>query len=435
MSIVRVYVWSVSASNLLPPSPHSFNPPPPATLAHTYDIFFNNTTASTFTPSALWLDNVKDTDHWFDNWHFQDNAVGPDASKAPPLAAQNGVWAINTTYSMFSVPYANAWERAFGLRLLTHITGDLHQPLHTVSYYSPMFPHGDQGGNRWKVHDPLDSDITNLHSFFDNGAGILPAPPKNLDQLSVKDQRKLIQSMVSATSGKKTASPLAQIVLRTSRMAAEREALRNGVPPPPSFNDVFETPAGLRWIAQLADKFIKEQPPSDFPKRKTDLHPQVWVEESIKYAVEKIYVGIVPNGNITETYRTTAQTIVHERIALGGYRLGSVVNFLLSADTGPEPIWPSSPKSYKGLAVASLAINALLLIGVGVFMWNRHKKTDEYSHMTDDQPPVEPEEHDYHGFDGVQTNKRYGSPDLVQGGNSHPTGFATPDRLATPVNT
>ncbi len=59
--------------------------------------------------------------------------------------------------------------RAAALAWLIHLTGDLHQPLHCASLFSPEFPEGDEGGNRFWIK-PADRAIP-LHSFWDGLLG------------------------------------------------------------------------------------------------------------------------------------------------------------------------------------------------------------------------------------------------------------------------
>ena len=42
-------------------------------------------------------------------------------------------------------PQKSAAEKAIAICWVEHIIGDLHQPLHAASLYSPEFPKGDQG--------------------------------------------------------------------------------------------------------------------------------------------------------------------------------------------------------------------------------------------------------------------------------------------------
>ena len=56
--------------------------------------------------------------------------------------------------------------RAIALCWILHLTGDIHEPLHTVALFSrAYFPEGDRGGNLIAIK--LDGDVTNLHSVWD----------------------------------------------------------------------------------------------------------------------------------------------------------------------------------------------------------------------------------------------------------------------------
>ncbi|PFH34970.1 hypothetical protein BESB_058570 [Besnoitia besnoiti] len=54
----------------------------------------------------------------------------------------------------------------FYLRMLIHLLGDIHQPLHTTLAFSPAFPDGDRFGSKIPVIGPK-GRATNLHSFWD----------------------------------------------------------------------------------------------------------------------------------------------------------------------------------------------------------------------------------------------------------------------------
>ncbi len=55
------------------------------------------------------------------------------------------------------------------LSFLTHIVGDLHQPLHTVTLFSAAHPDGDRGGNLYNIM--YNNKRTNTHSLWDSGVG------------------------------------------------------------------------------------------------------------------------------------------------------------------------------------------------------------------------------------------------------------------------
>ena len=65
------------------------------------------------------------------------------------------------------------YEKSTALRFLTHVVGDVHQPLHSAELYSEEFPKGDMGGNLFKINYIPDKNINGLHKFFDSGAAML----------------------------------------------------------------------------------------------------------------------------------------------------------------------------------------------------------------------------------------------------------------------
>lgn len=65
---------------------------------------------------------------------------------------------------------AQAIERAEALVLLTHFIADIHQPMHSTTYYSKKHSQGDLGGNLYS----LKGKYTNLHLLWDAAAGAFP---------------------------------------------------------------------------------------------------------------------------------------------------------------------------------------------------------------------------------------------------------------------
>jgi len=68
------------------------------------------------------------------------------------------------------IPYVSLdFGRSWNLRLMIHYVGDIHQPLHSVSRYTPSKPDGDAGGCTYEVErrEPL-MEINNMHSVWDS---------------------------------------------------------------------------------------------------------------------------------------------------------------------------------------------------------------------------------------------------------------------------
>ena len=108
----------------------------------------------------------------------------------PPLRqGLNVVQALQGNLQVWRDAAATDAQRAVALCWILHLTGDLHQPLHTVALFSrAYFPLGDRGGNSIRIQQP--PQPTNLHAVWDglpnNFADQLPAllaiePPANDD--------------------------------------------------------------------------------------------------------------------------------------------------------------------------------------------------------------------------------------------------------------
>ena len=70
---------------------------------------------------------------------------------------------------MLSARNTSAEDRAIYLSWMIHLIGDLHQPLHCSSLFTPEHPNGDKGGNDLFVK-PGEAGIS-LHSFWDGLLG------------------------------------------------------------------------------------------------------------------------------------------------------------------------------------------------------------------------------------------------------------------------
>ena len=85
----------------------------------------------------------------------------------PPLRQDlNVVQALQGNLRVWQDADAADADKAVALCWILHLTGDLHQPLHTVALFSrTYFPGGDRGGNDIRIDNILDSN--NLHAVWD----------------------------------------------------------------------------------------------------------------------------------------------------------------------------------------------------------------------------------------------------------------------------
>jgi S1/P1 Nuclease len=115
--------------------------------------------------AACWPDDIRPSRPETKRWHYVDvpgGAAGYDAARdcAPTPEGDCLVAAIERSAATLRDRGRPKPERAEALRFLSHLVGDLHQPLHCDD-------HGDRGGNDVSL-DFLD-EATNLHALWDSG--------------------------------------------------------------------------------------------------------------------------------------------------------------------------------------------------------------------------------------------------------------------------
>lgn len=119
------------------------------------------------------------------NVHFIDQPYNPFgnfiSSKIPninlnnPQGLQNLFGKLRQAYKEGDQTRLYSVESTINLFYLTHLWGDLHQPLHCTTFVSDAFPNGDYGGNSIKITGVAAcSECTNLHSLWDDMGGIFP---------------------------------------------------------------------------------------------------------------------------------------------------------------------------------------------------------------------------------------------------------------------
>lgn len=141
-----------------------------------------------FTECATFADDIKGKGfYWSSEWHYVDQPYlsEGDSIKDYPnyqFAAENLVEALkafggwlkgddsqkNTVYIqevMDEYPVEKD-AKSFALRMVIHLIGDIHQPLHTTSEVNSQFPEGDRGGNGHKA--PSKDGANNLHAIWDS---------------------------------------------------------------------------------------------------------------------------------------------------------------------------------------------------------------------------------------------------------------------------
>lgn len=110
---------------------------------------------------ANWMDNASHTPEYAytKTWHYKNI----DANETYDTAAQNEngdvLTAIEAQIKALKSGQLNHQQQAIALRMLVHLVGDLHCPMH-------MGHKSDSGGNRWQVQ--YFGNGKNLHGIWDS---------------------------------------------------------------------------------------------------------------------------------------------------------------------------------------------------------------------------------------------------------------------------
>lgn len=115
--------------------------------------------------------------------HYIDIPFANDGTTLPKISEPNAVTAIEQSTRVLSDSQADLHEQANALRILLHVVGDVHQPLHATTRISAKHEQGDRGGNDFRLGK--NEVALNLHSYWDQGGGLLKP------HLSLVDVKKL----------------------------------------------------------------------------------------------------------------------------------------------------------------------------------------------------------------------------------------------------
>jgi len=237
-----------------------------------------------FVAAATWPDDLKaEGVHFYDSWHYTSNHYNPDKVNLPDPQEVDVIWAINECQKILKNRRSRSMEKARALAFLIHFVGDIHQPLHAGSMFSNELPGGDMGGNRYRIVDEHGS----LHKLWDDGCGYT-SELNNIDPYG------------------KPKEPL----------------------------DKKE----MKRLEDFSDALVKEYPESDM--QSVHLYdPEMWAMESSKLAQKYAYDGfngekdgrrqwLKPGGQPSDEYLHKGQEIVKQQLALAGYRLANMLNYI-----------------------------------------------------------------------------------------------------------
>ncbi|MBI2786234.1 MAG: S1/P1 nuclease [Legionella longbeachae] len=169
--VLSSYAWNALGHKVVAQIAFDNLSPNAKVMCHKYlRSRFHNSPNSSFVASATWMDQIRRKQvYWYDGMHYIDIPFSNDQSNLPSIESTNAVWAIKNATVVFTSKKTNFFDKQLALRMLIHIIGDIHQPLHSITKVSAQLPKGDLGGNLFLLGK--NSVGINLHQYWDNGAG------------------------------------------------------------------------------------------------------------------------------------------------------------------------------------------------------------------------------------------------------------------------
>jgi len=233
---------------------------------------------------AVWMDNVNLAFPYQKHWHFVDQMLSLDGTqcKSEPVGQNDIVWALGEALHILKVGHLHYTDHAalqffhgYWLRVLVHLMGDLHQPLHNCSGCNKYFPEGDRGGNEWKIKTDIinkfhghNKKVDELHLLWDLAGGLYQ------DNWPLDNEKK-------------------------------------------------------KRLEDTATALIKEFPESSFEDTKYTNSKSFlrWHNQTYQYT-PKVYEGAKFGEHITDDYLQFVEETSKKQITLGGYRLASILKHL-----------------------------------------------------------------------------------------------------------
>ncbi|MBS1713020.1 MAG: S1/P1 nuclease [Armatimonadetes bacterium] len=206
-----------------------------------------------------------DTDresHRCKRWHYFDVPIDFQGA-TPGVEGSNALIALTSARYEFAIlgrqDPKDRKTQCWWLYWITHVVGDLHQPLHCVSSYK-FDPRGDAGGNFFKlgIGYPDNPDrMANLHFFWDQG----------------------IENAIAADKAKGESDSIEDVSQRWSKTAG------------PVSTDV------------------------------ENMEFATWIAAGAKNAQGLVYTGVDKDGKPSDAYRAKQADFCRKAATLAGYRL------------------------------------------------------------------------------------------------------------------
>lgn len=125
-----------------------------------------------FMYAARWPDDIRgipslhcDPCHYI-NYPFKP-ANQPASLQVNPPANTNILTRYKKVTTTLQSSSASQVAKSRALCWVFHLIGDVHQPLHTSTLFTVVFPIGDRGGTRFYIAEAENEQTKHLHSFWD----------------------------------------------------------------------------------------------------------------------------------------------------------------------------------------------------------------------------------------------------------------------------
>jgi hypothetical protein len=149
--------------------------------------------AQNWLKASVWLDNVRCLKNGtFNAMHYIDLGYSEDGTPLPSTPQLNAISAISESMKTLHQSRTSEIKKGIALRIILHVVGDIHQPLHATNKISRQFPSGDKGGNL--VELASNSIAENLHSYWDNAGGYLMRTHGQKTTRQLKDKVRELES-------------------------------------------------------------------------------------------------------------------------------------------------------------------------------------------------------------------------------------------------
>ncbi len=241
---------------------------------------------SRFVYWSTWADWSRDRgDNRFRLWHYIDLPLSDHWAHTRQPNPINAVYGINHCQVVLQNATTSLEDQQTCLKLLIHIVGDIHEPLHASTRFSVNHPKGDHGGNSFQIRSQV---ADNLHAYWDRGLG----------KFTPLQRRQ-------ATTGVRIWQYAEEI---EERYPIERY-----------------TPHHYQPLIVSAG--------SNSTSDKLSLPPIEWANEG--RALAESYVYQIPEGSTpSKEYHDQGIPIMEERLAIAGYRLAAMLNTIYNKGKG-----------------------------------------------------------------------------------------------------